>query len=463
MNDVIYWSATRLAREIKNNSISAAEAVDACLSRIAQVNPEINAAVQIVEERARKEAVELDNMLSRGKCKGPLHGVPISLKDSIDTEGVISTGGTKGRENHIPEKDAPVAARLRDAGAILIAKTNTPELTLSGETCNLIYGRSSNPYDLARSPGGSSGGSAAIIAAGGSFLEMGSDTGGSIREPAHLCGITGIKPTFGRVPRTGHIYPWGMGVLDSLTQVGPMARYVEDLALSLPIICGQDGVDPSLVPVPVPQPMEIDLQGLRIALYTNNGVIEPGADISRVVTEVGDKLSDQGCRVDNVIPEVIARTAELYCELRKSVGAESTRRLLDRYGTKEPGPYMKYIFDSNGPTSNQVDNRLIENIDRTKCEFLAFMREYDAIICPASHTIARPHDASLEDAILTWSHITVHNLLGVPGAVVRAGTSDTGNLPVGVQIVTSHWREDLALAIAAKIENLFGGYQKPDL
>jgi len=159
--------------------------------------------------------------------------VPITIKDSLDTEGIVSTGGTPGRRQFVPDQDAPVVARLRAAGAVLLGKTNTPELTFSGETCNLIYGRTSNPFDLERSPGGSSGGSAAIIACGGSALEIGSDTGGSIREPAHLCGIAGIKPTSGRTPRSGHIVPHGGGVFDSLTQLGPMARYVEDLALAV--------------------------------------------------------------------------------------------------------------------------------------------------------------------------------------------------------------------------------------
>src|SRR5206468_535876 len=166
------------------------------------------------------------------------------------TAGVRSTGGTQGRATFIPQQDATVVARLRSAGAVLLGKTNTPELTLSFETDCPLFGRTSNPYDLTRSSGGSSGGAAAIIAAGGSPLDLGSDTGGSIRVPSHMCGIAGIRPTSGRVPRTGHIIPPG-GMLDSLTTIGPMARFVDDLILTLPLVAGVDWRDPAIVPAPL--------------------------------------------------------------------------------------------------------------------------------------------------------------------------------------------------------------------
>ena len=175
--------------------------------------------------------------------------MPITIKDSLDTAGIISTAGTKGHASFIPQQDATVVARLHAAGAILLGKINTSEITMSYETDNAVYGRTNNPYDLNCTPGGSSGGAAAIIAAGGSPLDIGSDTGGSIRVPSHFCGITGIKPTSGRVPRTGHIPPFG-GVLDFLTQLGPMARFVEDLNLVLPIIVSVDGRDPEVIPMP---------------------------------------------------------------------------------------------------------------------------------------------------------------------------------------------------------------------
>src|SRR5210317_176418 len=293
MNDLIYWSASALARAMRAGDLCSREIVELSLARIDEVNPQINAVVQRVDERALDEADECDRLAARGRFRGPLHGVPITVKDSLDTPAIVSTGGTLGRRDYLPQHDAPVVARLRAAGAVLLGKTNTPELTLSGETNNLIYGRSLNPFDLARSPGGSSGGSAAIIACGGSALVLGSDTGGSIREPAHLCGLTGIKPTSGRTPRSGHIVPHAAGVMDSLTQIGPMARYVEDLVLALPIICGPDGRDPAVVPVPVGNPAEVDLSKLRIAWYADNGILAAAEDIQRVVTETAAKLQAQ--------------------------------------------------------------------------------------------------------------------------------------------------------------------------
>ena len=172
--------------------------------------------------------------------------MPFTIKDSLDTAGVVTTAGTAGWRDRVPDRDATVVARLRDAGGILLGKTNTPEFTWANETDNDVYGRTSNPYDLDRTPGGSSGGSAAIVAAGGSPFDIGSDSGNSIRQPAHLCGVAGIKPTSGRVPRTGH-WPGYEGLFQSFTQLGPIARRVEDLALVLPLIAGPDGEDPHVV------------------------------------------------------------------------------------------------------------------------------------------------------------------------------------------------------------------------
>jgi len=463
MSDAIYWSASRINAEIRAGNLSSREVVDACLARIEQVNPKINAVVQLVAERARAEADELDRLAAGGRFRGPLHGVPITIKDSFDSEGIVSTGGTMGRKDFIPSQDAPVVARLRDAGAVLLGKTNTPELTLSGETNNLIYGRTLNPYDLARSPGGSSGGSAAIIACGGAALELESDTGGSIREPAHLCGITGIKPTSGRTSRSGHIVPHAAGVMDSLTQIGPMARYVEDLVLALPIICGPDGRDPAVVPVPVGNPAEVDLSKLRIAWYADNGILAAAEDIQRVVTETAVKLQTQQFNVENKLLPDMRELVNLSTELRESANTGLIMRLLQRYGTQQPGPDLEGYFTAEGiAKANSLDPALMEAIDEARSRALGFFADYDAILCPPAHSLARPHQASHSDSFDDWSYITIHNLLGWPGLSVRAGTSAEG-LPVGVQVVAAPWREDIALALALKIETLMGGYQKPPL
>ncbi|HUV22087.1 MAG TPA: amidase [Gammaproteobacteria bacterium] len=460
MNDSIYWSACALAHALRERELSAREIVDACLTRIDVVNPSINAVVQLVPERARSEADALDKLAAGGHFKGPLHGVPITIKDSLDTAGIVSTGGTHGRRDFVPQQDAPVVARLRAAGAVLLGKTNTPELTLSAETDNLIYGRSNNPYDLARSPGGSSGGSAAIIASGGSALELGSDTGGSIREPAHLCGISGIKPTSGRTPRSGHIVPYG-GVLDSLTQIGPMARYVEDLVLALPIICGPDGRDPAVVPVALGDPGAIDTSRLRVAWYADNGIVAPDAEIQRVVSATAQALRAEVDVLDNRLLPGMRELVSLTTELRESTNAGIIQRLLKRYGTTKPGPgLMGYLTEKSLASSNHVDPELLEAIDEARSQALGFFNDYDAIVCPASHALARAHGASHADGFDDWSYLTIYNLLGWPGVSVRAGGSNSG-LPVGVQIVAAPWREDIALALALRIEALMGGYQRP--
>jgi amidase len=463
-NEILYSSACTIAKAIRSGNMSSVEITQAYLDQIERVNPDINAVVQLCASRALEEALHCDQLTAKGATLGVLHGVPITLKDSIDTEGIISTGGTMGRKNHIPDRDAPVAARLRAAGAVLMGKTNTPELTLSGETNNLIYGRTKNPYDLEKMPGGSSGGSAAIVASAGSAFDLGSDTGGSIREPAHLCGITGIKPTSGRTPRTGHIVPFGGGAMDSLTQIGPMARYVEDLALVLPIISGPDGVDPYVVPVPFQDPKKVDTKSLRIAYYNDNGLVSPCDDVMRVTADVADGLRQDGYNVSEVQFPGMDELIRLSTALRESINAGLILRLLKHFKTETPGPDLDgYFTDAGLATANSLDPELLEKIDLARSRSLQFMGDYDAILCPASHSIARPHLSSHNDSFNDWSYITVHNLLGWPGATVRAGTSIQENLPVGVQVVAAPWREDIVLALLSDIESMFGGYQPPSI
>ena len=302
MDEILYGSAAALAEAIGSGKLSSAEVVEAHLKRIDQVNPRLNAVVQVRAEAALEDARRADADRARGVLHGPLHGVPMTIKDSLDTEGVVTTGGTKGRQGYVPQRDSTVVARLRGAGAILLGKTNTPELTLAAETDNLVYGRTDNPYDPSRTPGGSSGGAAAIVAAGGSPFDMGSDTGGSIRWPAHCCGIAGIKPTSGRVPRTGHVVPYGLGARDILTQNGPMARFVDDLALLLPIISGPDWRDPAIAPVPLGDPSQVAMKDLRVAVHTDNGVVPATPPVAGAVDAAAAALTDAGAAVEGPAP-----------------------------------------------------------------------------------------------------------------------------------------------------------------
>ena len=396
MNQVIYASATSMARMIREKEISSVELVDAHLKRIQEVNPKLNAVVQIAGDAAMAEARTADAALARGENKGPLHGVPMTLKDSLDTADLITTGGTKGRSTFVPGKDSTVAARLRGAGSILLGKTNTPELTMAGETDNLIYGRTSNPYDLTRSPSGSSGGAAAIVASGGSPFDMGSDTGGSIRLPAHVCGIAGIKPNSGRVSRTGHIVPFGMGALDALTQIGPLARYVEDLALTLPIIAGVDWIDPGIVPMPLGDPDVVELKSLRVAVYTDNGITAPTPETAETVNAVAQALGDMGMGVTEDRPAALIMTNDLYNGLSDADGRAWIRRLLDKAGTEEVDPVLQKEMDQAKPIDTAEFTLLLEELDRFRSEMLSFMQNYDLILCPQAVYPALPHGASIE-------------------------------------------------------------------
>ncbi len=283
-----------------------------------------------------------------------------------------------------------------------------------------------------------------------------------MREPAHLCGVAGIKPTSGRTPRTGHIVPWG-GVLDGLTQIGPIARYVEDLALALPIICGPDGQDPFAVPVKVRDPAKVDLAKLRIAWHADNGVVRAAEDIERVVGETAEALGKDGLNLrEDRLPNT-RELVDLTARFREATNAGYILRLLERYATTERSPELDgYLTDAAIAGGDRVEPALLEEIDAARSAALGFFADHDAILCPVSFALARPHRASHADSFEQWGYMQIYNLLGWPGVSVRAGNSAEG-LPVGVQIVAPPWREDIALALAQRIEKLRGGFSEPPI
>ncbi len=454
--DLIYLSAAALAREIREKKISSLEAVKACLARIAKVNPQLNAVVQLCAERALAEAREADTLLAKGNPKGPLHGVPMTSKDSFDTAGVVSTGGTLGRKDFIPAADATVVARVRAAGAILLGKTNTPEFTLSFNTTNLIYGPTKNPYNLNRQPSGSSGGAAAIIAAGGSYFDIGSDYAGSIRVPSHACGIAGLKPTAGRVPRTGHIIDYG-GAFESFQQIGPLARRVEDLALLLPIIAGPDYLDAAIAPAPLGDPAKVRLQALRVAYYTSNGALDPTPEIQRVVQDCARQMGEAGAKVEEARPPLLKEIGEIRGKLTAADGGAHVQRLIKKAGTRQTAPNLGL---GGEPLTSPQFTELVEKLDDCRSRMLEFLENFDVILCPPSAVPAPPLDAPPGPP--GWNYTSVYNLTGWPAAVVRAGTSPEG-LPLGIQIVGRPWAEHVVLAVAAHIESKTGGWQKPQL
>ena len=463
MSDIIYSSARAIAEAIREKEVSAVEVAQAHLDRIGEVNERLNAVVHLCAERALDEAREADAMLARGESKGPLHGVPMTLKDSLDTEGVVTTGGTTGRKDFVPDQDSTVTARLRAAGAILLGKTNTPELTMAGETDNLVYGRTNNPFNLERIPGGSSGGAAAIVCAGGSPFDIGSDTGGSVRMPSHFCGIAGIKPNSGRVPRTGHIIPWGMGATDAKTQNGPMARFVEDLVLLLPVISGPDWIDPAIVDMPLLDPADVDLGKLRIAFYTDSdGFKSPDQDTKETVEMAVEALHDVVESVTEAAPEPISRVPDMTGRTGDGDGRAGTRRLLNKAGTTEVSPFLAKHFDEAETISTAEFTEALEELDLYRSDMLRFMSDYDVIVCPTTATAAPPHGATFEESNKNGFYTGPYNLTGWPGTVVRCGASSEG-LPIGVQVIARPWREDISLAVAAWLESAFGGWQRPPM
>jgi amidase len=457
-NDLIFRSASELAGLIRSKTISSEELVRAYLDRISAVNPKLNAVCQLDEKGALAAARDADAALKRGGELGKLHGVPVTIKDSFEVKGIVSTGGTQGRRAFVPEKDATVVARLRAAGAIILGKTNTPELTLSYDTDNLVYGRTHNPYDLALTPGGSSGGAAAILAVGGSALDIGSDTAGSIRIPAHFCGIAGLKPTFGRVSRAGHILPPG-GVVGRQTHAGPMARFVEDLILTLPIIAGPDPQDPEVESVALEDPATVDVTALRVAYFAESGKRRATSEMVRAVQSATKALADAGLKCESARPPGLNTTGQILGALNSADGGEYYRQLLRQHGTTNlhagTSNFLQQIKSSATSGPKQADVlQAWENLRETT---LKFMRDFEILICPPCSDVApRPQHSGFLD----YSYSSFFNLLGWPAAVVRVGRTSSG-LPKGVQIVGRPWKDDEVLAVALLLEKKLGGW-KPD-
>src|SRR3984885_15612394 len=266
MSELTFLSAVSMAEQIRKEELSPVELVEAHLARIEKLNPKLNAFVQVDAEGARRQASAAEAAAARGERLGPLHGVPVSIKSSMEVEGMRAEAGSKLRAGFVAAQDAPLVSRLRQAGAIILGTTNTPELLMAWETDNILYGRTNNPWALDRTAGGSSGGEAAAIAVGMSAGGVGSDGGGSIRVPAHFSGICGLKPTPGRVPATGH-YPISAGPFALIGAVGPMARKVGDLKLLFEVMQGPDAGDTCAAPVPLRWPADDEVKTLKVGYF----------------------------------------------------------------------------------------------------------------------------------------------------------------------------------------------------
>jgi amidase len=475
-SELIYMSATRLAELLRAREVSAVEAVEAFIERQLSVNDLLNAVVMNSYARARAEAKALDARAARGDFAGALHGVPMTMKDSIDTEGVITTGATYGRQQYIPPKDATVVARVRKAGAILLGKTNTPEFTLGGlggisTSSNLLYGSSHNPYDLTRSTAGSSGGAGASVAAGLAAFDIGSDWGGSIRGPSHNNGIAGIKPTSVRVPRTGHIVDYG-GIFDLWQQLGPMTRRVEDLALITPIISGPDYRDASCAPVPWADPAAVDVANLRVAWVDDNGATTTATheDTKKTVQTAVGWLQGTAASVTRDAPvDTLMRLTAARRDLSRGDGSAFYKRLADKWGTNNFSPGRVETLKQPAPLTSAEMIKAWEDHDRGKSEMLAWMKDYDVFITPVNARYAQAIDQEADSGGGGgapgggWPYTGIFNSTGWPVVVVRCGSSADGKLPIGVQVIAKPWREDICIAIAAYLETKSGGWKKPPI
>lgn len=508
-DDATQLSATQLARHIALGDLSAAEVVEAHIARIEQVNPRLNAVVVKRYEAARAEARAADARTASGAGVGPLHGVPVTVKECLDLTGTASTFGLPSRADHRATADERHVARLRDAGAIVLGKTNIAQLLFYYESNNPTYGQTNNPWNVARTPGGSSGGEAAIIAAGGSPLGLGTDIGGSVRIPAHFCGIAAMKPTAGRTPDPGRFsVPVGQQAIAS--QVGVLARHVEDVALGLAIINDGREADGE-PPMPLGDFRAVDVRQLRVAWYTEDGTFGVAPAVARAVREAAERLAGLGAQVSPWTPPAAARALDLVYGI---FGADGGRLMREMLGKDKQTPQIAQLLSALRLPRRVIEAavtllpavgqpglagglrafgysdtahywRLVEELLDYRARFAAALHDapggpFDIILCPPCALPAFSHGAS-RDLLTAGAYACLYNALGYPAGIVPVtrvrGDEEVGRppsrdkveqvarhveegsagLPVGVQVVARPWREHVALAVMHAIEQLARG------
>jgi Asp-tRNA(Asn)/Glu-tRNA(Gln) amidotransferase A subunit family amidase len=508
-------SASEMARRIAAGRLSSQEVVEAHIRRIEVVNPRLNAVIVPLFEQARAEASRADRLREQGTLLGPLHGVPITLKEQFMVSGTPTTVGLMSYRSQRMEQEGPLVKRLRQAGAIVLGKTNVSQLllSLSGTCENPVYGRTNNPWDLARAPGGSSGGEAAIIAAGGSPLGLGGDHGGSIRIPAHFCGLYSLLPTARRLTNLDTApYAEVAGQEATIAQPCPLARSAQDLRLAMSILAapGLSDLDPSVPPVPWPDPTIVSLTGMRIGMYTENGVFSVAPAVRRAVEEAAQIVRRCGAIVEPWNPPDVAEAVRLFVGLRGADGFATTKRLLRgnpserhiRFNTRMTSlpravraslvvllrqfgqAYLASSLQSvRGALSVDQYWQLVDETNQYRQRFLSALdaHRFDALLCPP-YALPAPTHVSPGTLNVTnaGSYAILYNLLGLPAGVapvtrVRSGEEsersvgkdrveraaravemNSAGLPVGVQVVARPWREDIVLALMEALEEHTG-------
>jgi Asp-tRNA(Asn)/Glu-tRNA(Gln) amidotransferase A subunit family amidase len=470
MTDLTLSSALDMKKGMGEKRISPVELAEAHLAKIERLNLKLNAFVQVDPERIRRQAREAEAAVMSGQVLGPLHGVPISIKSSIEVVGMKCEAGTRLRAGFVATQDAPLVERLRQAGAIILGVTNTPELLMAWETDNVLYGRTNSPWDLERTPGGSSGGESAAIASGMSAGGVGSDGGGSIRVPAHFSGICGLKPTPGRIPSTGHFPPSG-GPFALLGVVGPMARTVADLKILFEVMQGPDDGDSFAAPLPLRWPTHDELRHLRIGYFEDDGRTPVTAEIRNAVRTAAEALSRAGFQVEPFRPEGLEEARLLWKKFFVKTGGMLIGPMFAGR-ERDVSPTLKQFLEWSAAEPSLSGPDVIDawiRRDSLRASFLGQMRKFPIIICPPAAIPAFRHgerswmiDGKAVGYLDAWSYTEWFNLLGNPAAVVPVSQSPEG-LPIGVQIVGRPWEEERVLSVAAVLEKEVGQGKRPPI
>jgi aspartyl-tRNA(Asn)/glutamyl-tRNA(Gln) amidotransferase subunit A len=461
-----YLDATALAALIRTKQLSSREVVQAHLDRISEVNPKINAVVTLMADAALKSADAADNAVATGTELGPLHGVPFTIKDSLDSAGVLTQRGSRLFAGNIPTKDATAVARFKAAGGIPLAKTNIPEFSAWTETDNLVTGRTNNPWNLERTPGGSSGGESAAIAAGMSPIGIGSDVAISVRGPAAFTGIAALKATHGRIPYTGH-YPT---VTSHWWHVGPMARTVRDVALGYSLLNGRDGIDGYAIHARDAEVGAGSIAGrpIRVGWVSDAafGPVDP--EITAAVAAAAKQLADLECEVEQVslpfIGDPLAALMTLvYGEIVPYIKALAKGRETDLHAI---GRGIVGMSDPSFADFSTAES----NVEALRSAFAGYFRKYDVLLCPVNPMTATPHGAQelvVNGVTVPWTHVmratSPFNLTGLPALSVPYAFSSE-KLPIGIQLVSRWLDESTILRLGALLERKGGlGERRPNI
>lgn len=455
--------AVEILKLLREKKVSALEVAEEHIRAIQRLNSKLNAFVDFDPERVRTQAQNLS------AHPGPLSGLPVTVKSSIAAAGYKCELGSEFYRDNIPSQDATVVARLRNAGALILGTTNAPELLMAYETDNLLYGRTSNPWNLAYSAGGSSGGEAAAIAAGMSAAGLGSDSGGSVRQPAHATGICSLKPTAGRIPSTGHIPPC-IGPFTTLGAIGPMARTMNDVALLFTVLSGQDPTDPAGVPIPPRTPSLEDLKRIPIAFFEDDGLIPVTPETRIAVRDAAAALRNAGFCVEPFRPKALEAARKLWYTFFVRCGVMFDEAIIaGRYEKLSP-TFLDFLNIANAApplTSEELLFAWAES-DVIRGKLLAEMQEHPILLCPVSSIPAFRHgerswtiDGREVNYLDAMRYTQWFNLLGSPAAVVPVSASPEG-LPIGVQIAGRPYEDEIVLGVAAILDDAFG-YRPPTI